>query len=70
MSFTNLQIWKKRCEKEMGIVQTVKKVQTIQKVIFVRKKKIIEHNIIPKIKTYSPSIKIGLPETRTFKSSL
>ena len=39
MSFTNLQIWKKRCEKEMGIVQTVKKVQTIQKVIFVRKKK-------------------------------
>ena len=30
---------KKWCEKEMRIVQTVKKVQTIQKVIFVRKKK-------------------------------
>ena len=38
-SFTNLQIWKKWREKDMGVVQTVKKVhQTIQKVNFVRKK--------------------------------
>ena len=27
-------------------------------------------NILPKIKTYSLSIKIGLPRKRTFKSSL
>ena len=37
--FTNLQIWKKWREKEMGVVQTVKKVPTIQKVNFARKKK-------------------------------
>ena len=35
--FTNLQIWKKWCEKETGVVQTFKKVQTIQKVNFVIK---------------------------------
>ena len=38
ISFTNVQIWKIWHEKEMGVVQTVKKVQTIQKVNFVRKK--------------------------------
>ena len=37
ISFTNLQIWKKWREKKMGIVQTFKKVQTIQKVYFVIK---------------------------------
>ena len=31
ISFTNLQIWKKWREKEMGVVQTVKRFQTIQK---------------------------------------
>ena len=35
ISFTNLQIWKKWREKEMGVVQTFTKVQTIQKVNFV-----------------------------------
>ena len=37
ISFTSLQIWKKWREKEMGVVQTCKKVQTIQKVNFVIK---------------------------------
>ena len=37
ISFTNSQIRKKWREKEMGVVQTFKKVQTIQKVNFVRK---------------------------------
>ena len=37
ISFTNLEIWKKWREKEMSVVQTFKKVQTIQKVNFVRK---------------------------------
>ena len=40
LSFTNLQIWKKWRKKEMGVAQTVKKVQTIQKINFVRKKKV------------------------------
>ena len=39
VSFSNLQIWKKWCEKEMGLVQTFKKVQAIQKVNFVIKTK-------------------------------
>ena len=37
ISFTNLEIWKKWREKEMSIVQTFKKVQTIQKVNFIIK---------------------------------
>ena len=37
ISFTSLQIWKKWHKKEMSIVQTCKKVQTIQKVDFVIK---------------------------------
>ena len=37
ISFTSLQIWKKWHEKEMGVVQTCKKVQTIQKVNFIIK---------------------------------
>ena len=36
ISFTNSQIWKKWSEKEMSVAQTFKKVQTIQKVNFVR----------------------------------
>ena len=63
----------------MSAVQAVKTVQTIQKVNFVRKyiysrtqllntSKI--QNILPKMKTYFLSIKIGLPGKRTFKSSL
>ena len=47
ISFTNLQIWEKWREKEMGVVQTCKKVQTIQKVNFVIKiiiLIIIKHN--------------------------
>ena len=37
ISFTNLEIWKKWREKEMSVVQTFKKVQTIQKVNFIIK---------------------------------
>ena len=37
ISFTNLQIWKKWREKEIGVSRTFKKVQTIQRVNFIIK---------------------------------
>ena len=41
ISLNNFQKWEKWYEKEIGVVETVKKVQTFQKVRFFRKKKII-----------------------------
>ena len=78
ISFSNLQIWKKWHKKETSVVQAVKQFKQFKKLILLKniysRTQLLNtskiQNILPKMKTYSLSIKIGLPGKRTFKSSL
>ena len=77
ISFTNLQPWKKWREKRNGRCSNVgigkfKKLISLEKTMWLNTTLNTSklQNILPKIKTYSLSIKIELPGKRTFMSSL
>ena len=76
ISFINLKLWKKWREKRNGRCSNIG-IENFINLISLEKNMMETtlniskvKNILPKIKTYSLSIKIGLPGKRTFKSFL